>query len=191
MRQGDDTIVEAILKVHSVDLVADPATTSGLFEQVQASSGSEAGDALAPWLAQTTIEQLKTLRPDLVKQIAESKDREIAGLNRRIDELTAAATLSERWLEVRRLLAEYQLPDPELRSGAQSELVSQSFLEALLAADRQSRRQLVAERAELLRAATRLGGQSREGRPISREQGFGLRDDEAPLDSDAFARAVR
>jgi hypothetical protein len=31
-RQGDATLVEEILRVHSVDLVADPATTRGLFE---------------------------------------------------------------------------------------------------------------------------------------------------------------
>ena len=32
-RQGDETVVEAITKVQSIDLVADPATTRGLFEQ--------------------------------------------------------------------------------------------------------------------------------------------------------------
>src|SRR4051812_46652063 len=31
-RRGETTIVEEILRVHSVDLVADPATTRGLFE---------------------------------------------------------------------------------------------------------------------------------------------------------------
>jgi hypothetical protein len=33
VRQGEQTVVEAILRVQSVDLVADPATTRGLFEQ--------------------------------------------------------------------------------------------------------------------------------------------------------------
>ena len=32
-RDGDETVVEAITKVQSIDLVADPATTAGLFEQ--------------------------------------------------------------------------------------------------------------------------------------------------------------
>ena len=31
-REGDETAVEAITKVQSIDLVADPATTAGLFE---------------------------------------------------------------------------------------------------------------------------------------------------------------
>lgn len=35
-RQGNDTIVEQIVYVHSVDLVAEPATTSGLFEGMAA-----------------------------------------------------------------------------------------------------------------------------------------------------------
>jgi len=36
-RRGEQVIVEAILKVNSVDLVADPATTAGLFEAVAVS----------------------------------------------------------------------------------------------------------------------------------------------------------
>lgn len=40
-RRGEQVIVEAILKVNSVDLVADPATTTGLFEG-QAVSGTSA-----------------------------------------------------------------------------------------------------------------------------------------------------
>src|SRR4051812_14154043 len=33
-RDGDETVVEAITKVQSIDLVADPATTCGLYEHV-------------------------------------------------------------------------------------------------------------------------------------------------------------
>ena len=40
-RRGDHVVVEAILKVNSVDLVADPATTQGLFEE-QGVSGTSA-----------------------------------------------------------------------------------------------------------------------------------------------------
>jgi hypothetical protein len=41
-RQGDATVVEAITRVQSIDLVADPATTQGLFEQ-------QASEAAIPW----------------------------------------------------------------------------------------------------------------------------------------------
>jgi hypothetical protein len=192
VRQGDDTIVEAILKVHSVDLVADPATTSGLFEQFQTtSSAADAGAGTTLTLAQATVEQLQTLRPDLVRQIVDHANPEVVRLRRQNDELSTAATLNERWVEVRRLLAEYQLPDPTLRSGAGSELVSQAFLDSVLAAaDRGAMRQLVAERAELVRAASRTPGSRWDGKPTSREQ-WGTAWQDAPLDAEAFARAIR
>ncbi|NLE39818.1 MAG: hypothetical protein GX621_17500, partial [Pirellulaceae bacterium] len=41
-RRGDQTVVEAITQVQSVDLVADPATTQGLFESVAKSAAEPA-----------------------------------------------------------------------------------------------------------------------------------------------------
>src|SRR5919106_2733775 len=38
---GGETVVEAITKVQSIDLVADPATTSGLYEQAERSAVEE------------------------------------------------------------------------------------------------------------------------------------------------------
>lgn len=40
-RQGESTSVEEIVRVHSVDLVADPATTRGLFESTESSGESQ------------------------------------------------------------------------------------------------------------------------------------------------------
>ena len=60
-RQGEQTVVEAILHVQSVDLVADPATTRGLFE-------SDDG----PSLEAVTVDLLRLARPDLVTQLTES-----------------------------------------------------------------------------------------------------------------------
>jgi hypothetical protein len=193
VRQGDDTLVEAILKVHSVDLVADPATTAGLFEEVRANGATidtlRGSEVL---LASATADQLLALRPDLVQGVVESRNSENAGLRHRIDALTAQATLAERWQLTRKLLAEFQLPDPELRAGAGGDLISQSFLEALLAAaDPRAMRQLVAERAQLVKSATQIGGLIREGKPASREQQVAGRREE-PIDSvEAFVRAIR
>src|SRR5262245_14223962 len=39
-RRGETTLIEEILQVHSVDLVADPATTRGLFESTTAPSAA-------------------------------------------------------------------------------------------------------------------------------------------------------
>src|SRR3954462_13115951 len=38
-RSGDETVVEAITKVQSIDLVADPATTDGLYEHTDNAGG--------------------------------------------------------------------------------------------------------------------------------------------------------
>jgi hypothetical protein len=54
-------VVEGITQVLSVDLVADPATTRGLFEEV---------DATASDLRTLTLERLRTARPDLVSILA-------------------------------------------------------------------------------------------------------------------------
>jgi hypothetical protein len=194
MREGDDTIVEAILKVHSVDLVADPATTSGLFEQTQADRSTvEGGQTAGALLARATGDELRALRPDLVRQIMESAAPELAALRRQVDELKVQASISQRWLDVRRLLVEFQLPDPELRAGAGGELISQPFLNALLAApDQKAMRELVAERAELVQAATRVGSVNREAvGPISREQQAVGRHDNAADSLAAFVRAIR
>jgi hypothetical protein len=44
-RDGEQTVVEAITHVQSVDLVADPAATQGLFEETAADSSAEAAAA--------------------------------------------------------------------------------------------------------------------------------------------------
>src|SRR5690606_17000391 len=59
-RDGETTVVEAITRVESVDLVADPATTRGLFEQT-------APNALV--FESLSLEQLAIERPDLVEAI--------------------------------------------------------------------------------------------------------------------------
>ena len=58
-RDGEVTVVEAITKVTSVDLVADPATTRGLFEQQQTTFD----------LQSTSLSELKQQRPDLVAAV--------------------------------------------------------------------------------------------------------------------------
>jgi hypothetical protein len=53
-RQGENTLVEEIVQVHSVDLVADPATTRGLFEQYPAADGSRESATHTPSNGETT-----------------------------------------------------------------------------------------------------------------------------------------
>ncbi|TWT96769.1 hypothetical protein Pla108_25430 [Botrimarina colliarenosi] len=57
-REGSDVVIEAITRVQSVDLVADPATTSGLFEQ-QETPEAEATLAAVRGEIEELQEQLK------------------------------------------------------------------------------------------------------------------------------------
>lgn len=60
-KRDERVVVEAITRVLSVDLVADPATTRGLFEE---------HDATTLDLRTLTLERLRRGRPDLVEAIA-------------------------------------------------------------------------------------------------------------------------
>jgi hypothetical protein len=189
VRHGDETLVEAILKVHSVDLVADPATTCGLFEQTRTAGGSEISQ---PSLVACTLEELRLARPDLLQQLDEQTSAELAQLRRRIDELETVEALRGKRDVARRLLAEFHLPDPDL-TGTGYELVSESFLNSLLgAADETSMRDLVAERARLVRAAAAQAGTGRSrGKPVSREQGLAESSALPATTAEGFARAIR
>jgi len=65
---GGRAVVEAIERVLSVDLVANPATTDGLFED-------DCGAARGGDLRQLTLDDLRSRRPDLVAAMQESVDR--------------------------------------------------------------------------------------------------------------------
>ena len=62
-RRDDRVLVESIVKVVSVDLVADPASTHGLFEELDPREAAVAAEP--PTLAEATAEQLRERRPDL------------------------------------------------------------------------------------------------------------------------------
>ncbi|MGC3972384.1 MAG: hypothetical protein QM775_35090 [Pirellulales bacterium] len=70
-RRDEQTIVEAITRVVSVDLVADPASTQGLYESQQATE-ARGGDVS---LAQATLEDVRRLRPDLLAPPSSDKPR--------------------------------------------------------------------------------------------------------------------
>lgn len=64
-QRDERTIVEAITRVVSVDLVADPASTHGLYEQLDAQPETS--------LREATLEQLKASRPDLLEQLRDTE----------------------------------------------------------------------------------------------------------------------
>ncbi|MEX0611111.1 MAG: hypothetical protein WD738_18945 [Pirellulales bacterium] len=189
-RSGDETVVEAITKVQSIDLVADPATTSGLYEHAGTSaeerqSSSAAADESKPAsttplphyitaaLASLTLEQLRRLRPDLICEVENAYEAQLETVQKQLDEMIARDEGVRRRERILQLLEEHDLPLPTKSGGVDSHLVSSQFIETLMAAaDEQIVRRLVEERAELVRAASRWNAQQlpNHRRPRSRDQ---------------------
>jgi hypothetical protein len=182
---GSDTVVEAITKVQSIDLVADPATTSGLYEHAdksgveeQRSSGavSESSQpATAPLphysttaLCSLTLDELRRHRPDLVREAAHVVEQQLEQVRCELDERIAREDASKRRARVLELLQEHGLPLPA-KNGAPSSIISDHFFESLLtAADERSIERLVQERAELVRCASLW--HANDHRPRSKDQ---------------------
>jgi len=184
LRQDGQVVVEAIVKVQSVDLVADPATTAGLYE----SDGepTRSGEPIA-W-SQLTLEALKGQRPDLVEGIRQEAAGELAAVREELDALRARHSEHQRRDIALRLFREFGLSEPGATGSGP--LASQSFLETVLAAsDETEMRRLVQERAQLIEAVRRQEAvPSRSARPQSREQRGEVRDTVA--DARGFAKAI-
>ncbi len=206
-RRGDGLVVESIEKVQSVDLVADPATTRGLFEQASATDdltndrtavalGAEESTppdttSRSAWLAELSVENLRTQRRDLVEAILEAANAENASMRADIDRLRAEKSLAERRGRVKTLLAEYELPDPDVDGPASRAIVSDEFLGAVLgAADDAAMRRIVEQRAALVRSAQQRVPIVRPRIAASREQSH-VDSVVACRDATSFAKAIR
>jgi len=167
---GGQVVVEAILKVQGVDLVADPATTNGLFESADEAPPASEVD----WqqrLADLTLEDLRAARPDLIEAAVAEQQATIDALRAELDGLRVREAVRERRAQAKRLLREFRLPDPDSSVAQAHTLVSQAFFESLLVAPNEAAmRSLVRERAELIGAARRLPCSDEASRPLSREQ---------------------
>jgi len=139
VRRSEELVVEAITRVESVDLVADPATTRGLFEaRAQAAGTCE--------LAALSVETLCEHRADLVEAI---RAQAAEDLQRLCEELARM----QRRETARRMLAECGLPTPDQPSPTARTVTSPEFFESLLAAETETAmRSLVEERARLVRS---------------------------------------
>jgi hypothetical protein len=138
-RSGNNTVVEVITKVRSIDLVADPATTAGLFEQdgggwgraggeppASQAGGSSAVGGLEPShpsaLDALTLEELRLHRPDLLREAEREIARQIDELRRQLDETRALEQASQRRQRVCELLQEHGLPVPTGDEGSPVQL---------------------------------------------------------------------
>jgi hypothetical protein len=190
-RDGADTVVESITKVNSIDLVADPATTSGLYEQAigtsaveqQRSSGvaEEANSSTSTplphysttALSSLTLEQLRQHRPDLVREVQRDYESQLEQVRGELDALVARDKIARRRERILELLQEHNLPLPPTTGADDSQLISREFIESLMrAADDETLQQLVEARAELVRSASQWTNQRHtpDRRPRSRDQ---------------------
>ena len=138
-REGAETLVEAITHVQSVDLVADPAATQGLFEQEERGAGGATDEA------------------------AGEASARLARMEAELDELQ----VRERSLRRRLAICEAVERHRPIAAGSEplAERLGKAFYDALLAAgDEGQVESLVAERTESQRQAalqeTRDGRQS-------------------------------
>ena len=172
-RRGGQLVVEAITRVQSVDLVADPATTGGLFE------------------SKLTVDDLKRDHPELVEAICREQAAELDELRTELERLQALEAVQQKRATVRRLLREFHLPGPEDADPLSKSITSERFIESLLAAEgEQAIRELIEERAALVRSLGSADGLRNPGdaRPLSRDQyafaGAGR------VDTDGFVEAI-
>jgi hypothetical protein len=174
-REGEGVVVEAITKVQSIDLVADPATTSGLYEHAEGTAADPAAnDEAMPtsWDA-LTLEQLRRHRHELIIEIEQEYESQLEQVRQRLDEMIAKEQTTRRRDYVLRLLQEHDLPLPTKDGVGDSYPVSQRFVDSLLRAESEEEvRRLVEERATLICSAARWnwGDRSRDRRPRSRDQ---------------------
>jgi hypothetical protein len=148
-RRGGRTIVEAIDHVRSVDLVAEPATTAGLFESFseEGEPGMSTEDVLS--LQEATIDQLREQRPDLLESIqadlseadaVKAKDAEIAALKAKLQEAADRDAAAKHKETVLAELSEAKLDNP-----------GDVFLGVLLAeSDAAKRKALIDDRKKLV-----------------------------------------
>lgn len=146
-REGEQIVVESIMHVQSVDLVADPATTNGLFEHASPSSHPDESTLIA-W-SELTLEEVERRRPDLLELLTESHQTHAHDLQAEVESLQRQLCEVEHHRQVLELLAENDLKPPS-PSGRERE-VGRCFFKSLIeTCDADEQRRLVQEQAQLL-----------------------------------------
>lgn len=186
-RRDGESVVESITSVHSVDLVADPATTQGLFESAGERGGEPKEETM--WWSELTLEALQRQRPDIVEAATTEAEDEICRLKEALSEVQTARELAAREALVDRLLGEYGLPSRSSNDAGERAITSEAFVKLLCEAeDAASVHRMIGERAELVASVRRHDAES--WKPKSREQGVIASVNDAPADAAAFARAI-
>ena len=152
-KENGQLVVEEILKVQSVDLVADPATTRGLFEHEEQNmeitleavkAERTVVDALkAEWIAeQKASGETKSLTDKMA-----ALETELAESRKKLDEFSVKEKLAAKKSLAAKLIAESKLP---------ADAVSDWFRETIEnAADEAAMKVAIEDRAKFVKAATK------------------------------------
>jgi hypothetical protein len=167
-REGGVAVVEAITHVQSVDLVADPASTQGLFEQ-EHTGGAAVGAAVG-----NPVEELASVRAELQESVAREQ------------------TL-RRQLRIHEAVAKYPVLGAVSTGRELREALGGAFYAALLAApDDDQAAALISERAAALEHAGEAKRSPTVERPRSSEPLAALLErQDRPRTSAEFARALK
>ena len=182
-RRGGKSVVEEITRVQSVDLVADPATTRGLFEQKEPPEGKDTQVEFN----QLTEAELRANRPDLLKAVAEqalaehadseavkATDAEMKSLKEEVKTLKEEKTKGEQAAAIDKELSEAKLPAVAISEIFKAQLHA--------AADPDARKALIEDRRKIVGT----------GKPVSKEQLIAEGDEHLPTvtDGKSFAQAI-
>jgi len=180
-RRNGRTVVESIDAVRSVDLVAEPASTAGLFESIS----QEEAEVDVLDLREATLDQLREHRPDLLDSItaelaeagdSKAKDAKIADLQKQLNEMIEAEAGAKAKAKIMAELKEAKLDDqPEV------------FVSLVLAEhDDGKRKALIDDRKQLVEAA------GKTGKPRSDFAGGDHQQDKAgSFDWENFSESIR
>ena len=192
---GKELIVDAILEVQSVDLVADPATTGGLFESEEPETIGKNIAAKEPQektilLSEATLDQLKTERADLVDAISAAGNESLQKLTEAFEKLKQEQTRQEKKRQIATLLAEAGLPAPDSTDPGDRAILDEPFLESLDTAENETvLRERIDARAELIRRlSAKPSSDVARGRPVCRDQTGPL--PETVSDARSFAESI-
>lgn len=170
-------VVEAVAGVRSVDLVANPATTNGIFEHDLGDEGHPTeGKEMS--LKEMTMEQILAERPDLKELVQVKEGETLEALKQELAELKAENVQRER---VQALEAEL------VTEGLVGDRVSPAFKSVYMATESADlRKELRAERVALTKAPS-------EAAKGKAKTTAALEGSEAPkeLTPEAFVRALR
>ena len=171
-RYGEE-VVEEITAIRSVDIVAEPATVSGLFEEKRK---DEERKMDLEKRVKDLEEQVRTLEADIAK-----REEAMKALKEENDEFKAKAALAEKKAKVDAVIKEAKLPE---------EAVTDVFRESLLEADEERMKKLIEDRVEMVKKAGGLKPSSkRRDEEDLKEDVRGKGGEEAKLED--YVAAVR